>query len=157
MSELTLRVTKMENILDDLTEIVEKSYEIMNDLKSNLDKLKTLKEYYDSQYMKDFIADERNEIPKDLKRGVLSEDAVSELFAECFAQDGYQLTVDLEKQQVISPSGKSYAFDVDEFRKHCLLNGLDDIGLTLQQADSIKAYEENAKQSRPWVFGTGAA
>lgn len=88
---------------------------------------------------------------------ILSEDAVSELFAECFAQNGYQLTVDLEKQQVISPSGKSYAFDVDEFRKHCLLNGLDDIGLTLQQADSIKAYEENAKQSRPWVFGTDAA
>ena len=84
MGELTLRVTKMENILDDLTEIVEKSYETMNDLKSNLDKLKTLKEYYDSQYMKDFIADERNEIPKDLKRGVLSEDAVNNLLIDFF-------------------------------------------------------------------------
>ena len=83
---------------------------------------------------------------------VLSESDVDDLFNECFANIGYQLTVDLENQKVISPSGKEYSFDVDAFRKHCLLNGLDDIGLTLQHADDIKAFEEKAKADRPWVF-----
>lgn len=83
---------------------------------------------------------------------ILSEKDVDELFKECFANIGYQLTVDLENQKVISPSGKEYSFEVDAFRKHCLLNGLDDIGLTLQHADEIKAFEEKAKQERPWVF-----
>ena len=83
---------------------------------------------------------------------ILSEKDVDELFKECFANIGYQLTVDLENQKVISPSGKEYSFEVDAFRKHCLLNGLDDIGLTLQHADDIKAFEEKAKEDRPWVF-----
>lgn len=83
---------------------------------------------------------------------VLSESDVDDLFNECFANIGYQLTVDLENQKVISPSGKEYSFEVDAFRKHCLLNGLDDIGLTLQHADDIKAFEEKAKADRPWVF-----
>lgn len=83
---------------------------------------------------------------------ILSEKDVDELFKECFANIGYQLTVDLENQKVISPSGKEYFFEVDAFRKHCLLNGLDDIGLTLQHADDIKAFEEKAKEDRPWVF-----
>jgi 3-isopropylmalate dehydratase small subunit len=83
---------------------------------------------------------------------VLSESDVDDLFNECFANIGYQLTVDLENQKVISPSGKEYSFEVDAFRKHCLLNGLDDIGLTLQHADDIKAFEEKAKTDRPWVF-----
>lgn len=83
---------------------------------------------------------------------ILSEKDVDELFNECFANVGYQLTVDLENQKVISPSGKEYSFEVDAFRKHCLLNGLDDIGLTLQHADDIKAFEEKAKADRPWVF-----
>lgn len=83
---------------------------------------------------------------------VLSESDVDDLFNECFANVGYQLTVDLENQKVISPSGKEYSFEVDAFRKHCLLNGLDDIGLTLQHADDIKAFEEKAKADRPWVF-----
>lgn len=83
---------------------------------------------------------------------ILSEKDVDELFKECFANIGYQLTVDLENQKVISPSGKEYSFEVDAFRKHCLLNGLDDIGLTLQHADDIKAFEEKAKADRPWVF-----
>lgn len=83
---------------------------------------------------------------------ILSEAEVDELFKECFDNIGYQLTVDLENQKVISPSGKEYSFEVDAFRKHCLLNGLDDIGLTLQHADDIKAFEEKAKQERPWVF-----
>ena len=83
---------------------------------------------------------------------ILSEKDVDELFNECFENVGYQLTVDLENQKVISPSGKEYSFEVDAFRKHCLLNGLDDIGLTLQHADDIKAFEEKAKADRPWVF-----
>lgn len=83
---------------------------------------------------------------------ILSEKDVDELFKECFANIGYQLTVDLENQKVISPSGKEYSFEVDAFRKHCLLNGLDDIALTLQNADDIRAFEERAKADRPWVF-----
>lgn len=83
---------------------------------------------------------------------VLSESDVDDLFNECFANIGYQLTVDLENQKVISPNGKEYSFEVDAFRKHCLLNGLDDIGLTLQHSDDIKAFEEKAKADRPWVF-----
>ncbi|MGP1605809.1 MAG: 3-isopropylmalate dehydratase small subunit [Moraxella sp.] len=83
---------------------------------------------------------------------ILSEKDVDELFKECFANIGYQLTVDLENQKVISPSGKEYPFEVDAFRKHCLLNGLDDIGLTLQNADDILAFETKAKAERPWVF-----
>lgn len=83
---------------------------------------------------------------------ILSEKDVDELFKECFANIGYQLTVDLENQKVISPSGKEYPFEVDAFRKHCLLNGLDDIGLTLQNADDILAFEAKAKAERPWVF-----
>lgn len=83
---------------------------------------------------------------------ILSEKDVDDLFNECFVNIGYQLTVDLENQKVISPSGKEYSFEVDAFRKHCLLNGLDDIGLTLQHADDIKAFEEKAKADRPWVF-----
>lgn len=83
---------------------------------------------------------------------ILSESDVDELFKECFANVGYQLTVDLQNQKVISPSGKEYVFEVDAFRKHCLLNGLDDIGLTLQNADDIRAYEDKVKAERPWVF-----
>ena len=83
---------------------------------------------------------------------ILSEKDVDELFKECFVNIGYQLTVDLENQKVISPSGKEYPFEVDAFRKHCLLNGLDDIGLTLQNADDILAFEAKAKAERPWVF-----
>ena len=83
---------------------------------------------------------------------VLSEDVVDTLFKAVEANEGYELTVDLEKQQVVTPEGDAYAFDVDEFRKYCLLNGLDDIGLTLQHADDIKAYEEKRKQEAPWLF-----
>jgi 3-isopropylmalate/(R)-2-methylmalate dehydratase small subunit len=83
---------------------------------------------------------------------VLSEDKVDQLFKEVEANEGYQLVVDLEKQVVVTPSGESFAFEVDEFRKHCLLNGLDDIGLTLQNADAIRAYEEKRKQQTPWLF-----
>ena len=83
---------------------------------------------------------------------ILTESEVDELFKECEANVGFTLTVDLENQKVISPSGKEYHFKVDAFRKHCLLNGLDDIGLTLQDSDSIRAFEEKARADRPWVF-----
>lgn len=83
---------------------------------------------------------------------ILNEADVDELFNECFAKEGFSLTVDLENQKVISPTGKEYGFEVDAFRKHCLLNGLDDIGLTLQESESIRAFEAKAKNDRPWVF-----
>ena len=84
---------------------------------------------------------------------ILDEAIVDRLFKETAATEGYQLTVDLEKKQVVTPSGEAFAFDVDDFRRHCLLNGLDDIGLTLQDADEIKAYEEKRRASSPWLFG----
>jgi len=83
---------------------------------------------------------------------VLTEEQMDILFAECQAKEGYQLTVDLNKQQVIRPNGEAFSFEVDAFRRHCLLNGLDDIGLTLQVADDIRAFEVKAKVARPWVF-----
>lgn len=83
---------------------------------------------------------------------VLSDAQVDQLFKETAATAGYELSIDLEKQVVVTPSGEELAFEIDEFRKHCLLNGLDDIGLTLQHADDIKAYEEKRRQSAPWLF-----
>jgi len=83
---------------------------------------------------------------------VLPEEQVDQLFREVEATEGYQLTVDLEKQQVLTPSGEAFDFEVDHFRKHCLLNGLDDIGLTLQHADEIRAYEARRRQEAPWLF-----
>jgi len=83
---------------------------------------------------------------------ILTEEDIEQLFQAVFANEGYQLTVDLAKQQVISPDNKIYHFTVDEFRKHCLLNGLDDIGLTLQHADDIRRYESTRKQTAPWLF-----
>ncbi|MEH6492833.1 3-isopropylmalate dehydratase small subunit [Halopseudomonas sp.] len=84
---------------------------------------------------------------------VLSEEDIDELFAQAEAQEGYELTVDLQAQTVTRPDGKAYTFEVDAFRKHCLLNGLDDIGLTLQDGDAIKAFEQKHQQSQPWLFG----
>jgi 3-isopropylmalate/(R)-2-methylmalate dehydratase small subunit len=83
----------------------------------------------------------------------LSEEAVDQLFNEVAASEGYRLVVDLPQQQVRTPSGKSLAFDIDAFRKHCLVNGLDDIGLTLQDADAIRAFESKWKEKSPWLFG----
>ncbi len=84
---------------------------------------------------------------------VLEAKEVDELFREVDATPGYQLLVDLEQQVVVSPAGRSFSFEVDAFRKHCLLNGLDDIGLTLQKVDQIKAFEARHKASQPWLFG----
>ena len=81
---------------------------------------------------------------------ILSEETVDKLFLEI--NNGYELTIDLEQQKVITPSGEAFSFEVDAFRKHCMLNGLDDIGLTLQHADDIRAYEEKLKQEAPWLM-----
>lgn len=83
---------------------------------------------------------------------VLDEAIVDALFKATFANDGYELTADLERQVVITQAGVEYPFEVDAFRKHCLLNGLDDIGLTLQQSDVIKQYEDKMRQKTPWIF-----
>jgi len=83
---------------------------------------------------------------------VLDEAVVDGLFKEVEASEGYQLNVDLETQTVTTPSGETVEFEVDVFRKHCLINGLDDIGLTLQHTDDIKAYEQSRKQQAPWLF-----
>ena len=84
---------------------------------------------------------------------VLQEEEIDDLFNQAAAEEGYQLIVDLEAQTVTRPDGVSYSFEIDEFRKHCLLNGLDDIGLTLQDAEAIRGFEERHKQSNPWLFG----
>ena len=63
-----------------------------------------------------------------------------------------RITIDLEGQQVIPESGEPLPFEIDEFRKHCLLNGLDEIGLTLNEADAIRAYERSRIEREPWVF-----
>ena len=94
------------------------------------------------------------------KNGILlitfPEDVVDRLFAEVDANEGYQLDVDLEHQRVITPSGEILEFEVDEFRKHCLLEGLDDIGLTLKDEDAIRAFEQKHKAARPWLFRQSA-
>jgi 3-isopropylmalate/(R)-2-methylmalate dehydratase small subunit len=84
---------------------------------------------------------------------VLDKEIVEKLFTAVEAQEGYSLTVDLQAQQIELPDGELIAFDVDVFRKDCLLNGLDDIGLTLQDADKIKAFEQNWRTTSPWYFG----
>ncbi len=83
---------------------------------------------------------------------VLSADDVDALFKETEDAEGYKLSIDLTAQTITTPSGKSYKFDVDAFRKHCLLNGLDDIGLTMQHQDAIKAFETKHQAAQPWLF-----
>ncbi|MDN6323351.1 MAG: 3-isopropylmalate dehydratase small subunit [Halomonas sp.] len=94
------------------------------------------------------------------KNGILlitfPEDVVDRLFTEVEANEGYQLDVNLEHQQVVTPSGEILEFEVDEFRKHCLLEGLDDIGLTLKDEDAIRAFEQKHKAARPWLFRQSA-
>ncbi|BDB24925.1 3-isopropylmalate dehydratase small subunit [Cupriavidus sp. TA19] len=82
---------------------------------------------------------------------VLSEQQVDHLFNETNAFNGYQLTIDLDKQVVLTPSGQGYEFDIAPFRKYCMLNGFDDIGLTLRHADKIKAYEAERVAKMPWL------
>jgi 3-isopropylmalate/(R)-2-methylmalate dehydratase small subunit len=83
---------------------------------------------------------------------VLKTDEVAQLMKEIGATPGYELTVDLAAQTVTSPSGTSFRFDIDPFRKDCLLHGLDEIGLTLKNEADITAYEQRRKQEAPWLF-----
>ena len=83
---------------------------------------------------------------------VLSDEQVDALFAQCEATEGYALTVDLAAQSVTRPDGVQYSFEIDAFRKHCLLHGLDDIGLTLQERDAIAAFEARHQAAQPWLF-----
>ena len=85
---------------------------------------------------------------------VLSETQVATLFDEVAAFPGYQLTVDLERQVIVKPQGEELPFDVQPFRKYCLLNGFDDIGLTLRQSDKIKAFEAQRLATKPWLART---
>ncbi|TCO80825.1 3-isopropylmalate dehydratase small subunit [Plasticicumulans lactativorans] len=78
---------------------------------------------------------------------------VDRLFAAVATQQGYALTIDLPAQTVTTPAGEVFGFDIDPFRKHCLVGGLDDIGLTLQHADDIRAYEARRREEAPWLFG----
>jgi 3-isopropylmalate/(R)-2-methylmalate dehydratase small subunit len=86
---------------------------------------------------------------------VLSDDEVDELFRQVTVTEGYQLTIDLAGQTVTRPDGRIYHFEVDEFRKHCLLEGLDEIGLTLAHSDQIRAFEARHRAAHPWLFGAG--
>ncbi|MEO6823577.1 MAG: 3-isopropylmalate dehydratase small subunit [Nitrosospira sp.] len=83
---------------------------------------------------------------------VLGANDVDQLFREVQATEGYRLVVDLEGQSVTTAGGESFSFDVDPFRKHGLLNGLDEIGLTLQHAGKIRAFEEKRRAMQPWLF-----
>jgi 3-isopropylmalate/(R)-2-methylmalate dehydratase small subunit len=83
---------------------------------------------------------------------VLSESQVDRLFADAFAFPGFRLAIDLERQIVSTTDGSLvFAFDVEPFRKHCLLNGLDEIGLTLQHAEAIRAFETKRLTEQPWI------
>jgi len=82
---------------------------------------------------------------------VLKAEEVDALFREAQAE-GYRLTIDLPEQTVRTPGGQSFRFDIDPFRKDCLVRGLDEIGLTLQQSDAIRAYEARRRQEAPWLF-----
>jgi 3-isopropylmalate/(R)-2-methylmalate dehydratase small subunit len=84
---------------------------------------------------------------------VLPADVVDRLFVEVAASIGYRLDVNLEKQQVVTPSGQVLSFEVDEFRRKCLLQGLDEISLTLQRETEIRAFEEQRRNDKPWLFG----
>ena len=82
---------------------------------------------------------------------VLTESPVERLFNEALAFPGYQLPLDLQRQVVVKPDGEELPFEVQGFRKYCLLNGLDDIGLTLRHADKIKAFEAERLTQKPWL------
>jgi len=84
---------------------------------------------------------------------VLDANTVEKLFQEMYATEGYQLTVDLPAQVVRTPGGAEYAFEVGEFSKYCLVNGLDDIGITLQDTAAIETFEQQWRQRAPWLFG----
>lgn len=85
---------------------------------------------------------------------VLPEETIDRLFQRAAGEQALQVTVDLQAQALQLPDGERIPFEVDPFRKHCLLNGLDDIGLTLQHVEEIKAYEERRRNEEPWLFAS---
>jgi len=85
----------------------------------------------------------------------LPAEVVDSLFAEVAASPGYELTIDLPQQVVITPSGARYGFEIDAFRKNCLIHGLDEIGLSLQNAEAIRSYEALRRVAAPWLFQQG--
>ncbi|HWU85295.1 MAG TPA: 3-isopropylmalate dehydratase small subunit [Rhodocyclaceae bacterium] len=87
----------------------------------------------------------------------LPEAEVDVIFKQVEEHVGYALDIDLDQQTITRPDGKKISFEIDGFRKHCLLNGLDDIGLTLQKADLIKAFEAKRKAEQPWLFAESRA
>ena len=84
----------------------------------------------------------------------LPESTVDQLFNDVLAFPGYELTIDLERQVIVRPQGEEISFEVQAFRKYCLLNGFDDIGLTLRQSDKIKAFEAQRLATKPWLAHT---
>ena len=82
----------------------------------------------------------------------LDANVVDGLFVEMYANEGYSMTVDLATQTIKTSLGETVNFQVDEFRKHCLFNGLDDIALTLNSADAIRSYEQGWREKSPWLF-----
>jgi 3-isopropylmalate/(R)-2-methylmalate dehydratase small subunit len=87
----------------------------------------------------------------------LPQETVDQLMDDASKGGNAVLTIDLESQTITRPDGEKIHFDIDPFRKHCLLNGLDDIGLTEQQDAAIAAYEQKTRAERPWVFGMAQA
>lgn len=85
---------------------------------------------------------------------VVDREIIEQLFQEVSAVEGYTLKVDLVAQQIVKPDGSAISFEVDSFRKHCLLEGLDDIGITLEDADSIRSFEDQWRTTAPWYFTT---
>ena len=85
---------------------------------------------------------------------VLPESEVARLFDDVAAFPGFSLTVDLERQRIVKPDGSEIGFDVEAFRRHCLLGGLDDIGLTMRHADKIRAFESERLLRMPWLAAT---
>ena len=83
---------------------------------------------------------------------ILGTAIVDRLFDEVKLAEGYSLTVDLQEQTVATPRNEEFKFEIDAFRKHCLLNGLDEIGLTLQHAEKIKQFEQKRRNEQPWLF-----
>jgi len=83
---------------------------------------------------------------------VLKDEIIDRLFQKATGENALKLTVDLSAQTLLLGEEEAISFEVDAFRKHCLLNGLDDIGLTLQHVDEVRAYEERGKSETPWLF-----
>ncbi len=90
------------------------------------------------------------------KNGILAikmdEQIIDDLFNQVAKQSGFEIQVDLPAQHILLPDGKTLSFEIDPFKKHCLINGLDDIGLTLQRTEEIREYEQKRQQQAPWLF-----